>query len=84
MIDLIEEILEANPDMKPSNIFSVLTKRRKKQELINRQNNVNLCKNVNYIPKSVNNKYVFDKKMLPSLRKVNFIYFIIYFYSILN
>ena len=83
MIELIEELFEANPDIKPSIICSTLTKRRKKEELRDRANAFNLFKNINYIPKSVNKKYLFDKEMLPSLRKVKF-YLLTHFYSTLN
>ena len=74
IIELIQDLLEANPDMKPSSICSTITKRRNKAELTTKQNALNLIKNSNYETKSVNNKYLFDKNMLPPLRKVFFLF----------
>ena len=84
MIELIQDLLETNPDMKPSSICSTITKRRNKAELTTKQNALNLIKNSNYETKSVNNKYLFDKNMLPPLREVTFFYFNTFLFSTLN
>lgn len=74
IIDIIEELLESNPDLKANDLLRAITKKRKKNERLSKELEFQLSCNPDYIPtlkqKKINLHYVFDKKLVPDLIKV--------------
>ncbi len=70
--ELINDIVDLTPDIKPKDILLTLQKKRKKNQVLDRENKINKIKDSNFSPKKhPNPDYLFHKDLLPTLRQVN-------------
>ena len=76
IIMLIEEMLNTNPDMKPKEILQTLTKKRKANEILEKEIQLQKSKKEtedNVKIKQPKKQYLFPSELLPELTQVSII-----------
>jgi hypothetical protein len=74
ILEIIEDYIESNPDTKPSDVHSHIIKKRRINEKLAIELATQKLNDSNYIAtdrqKKINTNFVFDKKLVPDLKKV--------------